>query len=138
MSSKPLLARPRAIREVAQRVNAGHAPFRYALAEMLDEVYKMPPAVLRFALAFEPEPLNPENEDYEFWQDAYLAGVAEHLARGAGLPVPVWVEEPGRFLERPYFANGGLESLKAMLLAESPVSFRRRMIFVEGRPLRRA
>lgn len=138
MSSERLLRRPSSIREVAQRVNAGHAPFRYALAEMLDEVYKMPPEMLRLALAFEPEPLNPGNDDFEFWQDAYLAGVAEHLARGAGLPVPDWVEAPGRFLDRPYFANGGLESLKAILLAESPVSFRRRMIFVEGRPLRRA
>jgi len=138
MSTTALMKRPRSVREVAERANAGQQPFRFALAEMLDEVYKMSPPVQRFALAYEPPLLDPSNEDYGDWQDAYLAAVAEHLSRAAKLPIPAWVDNPGRFLKRPYFANGGIESLKAMLLAESPLSFRRRMIFVEAQPLRRA
>lgn len=71
------------------------------------------------------------------FEDAWLGAVAEHLARRWNLGIPDWVDQPGRFLARPFFA-GGLESLKAILLAESPLAFRRRQIFVEAEPLRRA
>ena len=62
-------------------------------------------------------------------QDAYLAAVAEHLAECWRLRCPDWVHGVRRFLQRPFFA-GGLENLKAALLVESPVAFRRRMLFV--------
>ena len=62
-------------------------------------------------------------------RDAYLAATAEHLALRFGLAVPGWTDGPVRFLARPFFA-GGLESLKAILIAESPSAFRRRLIFV--------
>jgi hypothetical protein len=68
--------------------------------------------------------------------DAYLAAVAEHLARKCELAIPSWVEHPQRFLDKPFFA-GGLESLKAILLAESPLAFRRRQIFVSANALSR-
>jgi hypothetical protein len=70
--------------------------------------------------------------------NAYLAAVAETLCREAGLSPPAWTEEPGRFLRMPWFAGGGLESLKALLLAESPVAFRRRNLFVSANALARA
>lgn len=71
------------------------------------------------------------------FRDAWLGAVAEHLARRWNLDVPAWVDQPHRFLDRAFFA-GGLESLKAILLAESPLAFRKRQIFVEAEPLRRA
>lgn len=69
--------------------------------------------------------------------NAYLAAVAESLCCEAGLPAPAWTEDPQCFLHRPWFA-GGMESLKAVLLAESPVSFRRRNLFVSANALARA
>ena len=37
----------------------------------------------------------------------------------------------------PYFTTT-LEGLKALLIAESPIAFRRRLIFTEAKPLHRA
>lgn len=69
--------------------------------------------------------------------NAYLAAIAESVCIEAGLPVPAWTCSPCRFLEVPWFA-GGLESLKATLLVESPVPFRRRNLFVSANALSRA
>jgi len=68
--------------------------------------------------------------------DAFLAAAAEHLAFEFDLEVPRWTQESSRFLHKAYFP-GGLESLKALFLVQSPVSFRRRMIFVQADPLYR-
>jgi len=68
--------------------------------------------------------------------NAYWAALAETLCREAGLPPPAWTESPRCFLPRPWFA-GGMESLKAILLAESPVAFRRRNLFVSADALTR-
>lgn len=63
--------------------------------------------------------------------------------QGAPLGDPVrpyllaWTESPRRSLPRPWFA-GGLKNLKAILLAESPVAFRRRNLFVSANTLSRA
>jgi hypothetical protein len=46
-------------------------------------------------------------------------------------------QEPLRFLRRPYFTTP-IEGLKALLIAESPIAFRRRLIFTGAEPLRRA
>jgi len=68
--------------------------------------------------------------------NAYWAARAETLCREAGLPPPAWTGSPRCFLHRPRFA-GGLESLKAILLVESPVAFRRRIPFVSADALTR-
>lgn len=68
--------------------------------------------------------------------NAYLAAVAETLCREVSLPVPLWTESRQYFLHRPWFA-GGLETLKALLLTESPVPFRRRNLFVSANALSR-
>lgn len=68
--------------------------------------------------------------------DAYLGAVAEHLAGlNRSLP-PSWTENQARFLKLAYFPCG-LESLKAQLIKESPIAFRRRLIFVDMHPLYR-
>ena len=66
--------------------------------------------------------------------NAYLAAVVETLCREAALGPPAWTESPRCYLHRPWFA-GGLENLKAILLAESPVPFRRRNLFVSANAL---
>jgi hypothetical protein len=63
--------------------------------------------------------------------NAYWAAMVETLCREAGLEPPEWTESPRCFLHRPWFA-GAMENLKAILLAESPVAFRRRNLFVSS------
>jgi hypothetical protein len=65
------------------------------------------------------------------------ARLGEHLARRWHLAIPAWTDDPSRFLRRPYFKTT-IEGLKALLIAESPIAFRRRLIFTEAEPLRRA
>ncbi len=113
--------RPHSLREVSRLVAAGERRFDPAVREFLDFFYERPEHRAS-ALAEAPDLLEPV-------RDAYLAAVAEQLARNHGMDIPKWTEERGLNLTRPFFA-GGLESLKARLLVESPTAFRRRMLFV--------
>ncbi len=79
---------------------------------------------------------NPFPDLMDKQERAYLAAMVEELCVRSQLPVPSWVEERAYFLKAPFFV-GGLESLKAFLLVESPVSFRRRNIFVSENVLSR-
>jgi hypothetical protein len=67
---------------------------------------------------------------------AYIAALAEELCVRNHLKIPAWVEDKKLFLKEPFFVED-LESLKAFLLVESPVSFRRRNIFVSENVLTR-
>ena len=99
------------------------------LREFLDAYYLEPECSQRVTmLSVEP----PLLEDPR--KNAYLAAVAEHLSLRERLSVPSWALAAHRFLKRPYFPCG-LESLKAILLVESPTAFRRRLIFVGADPL---
>ena len=130
--------RPNTLAAVAQLArshgNSCAAPagdFYAWIREFLDSFYSEQDKHQRAAmLAHEPLELAEAREN------AYIAGVAEHLALRYELPVPAWVHAPSRFLKRAFFPCG-LESLKAMLIAQSPAAFRRRMIFVELDPLYR-
>jgi hypothetical protein len=124
-----MTARPRTLAEAARIAREEPGLLDLVVAEFLDEFYAHPES--RQA-AIDAEPVGIGRVE-----DAWLAAVAEHLARRWHLRIPDWVEAPHRFLSEPHFA-GGLESLKAILLAESPLAFRRRLIFVEADPLRRA
>ena len=121
--------RPQTIADVAQRSREQMASFDQHLAEFLDEFYLHPDHRQKRLLP-EPGPLSAV-------ADAYLAATAEYLADCYGLTTPPWCYQPKRFLETPHF-SGGLENMKAMLLAESPLAFRRRMIFVSEDALDRA
>jgi hypothetical protein len=121
--------RPDTLAEVAQRVEAGRL-FAMALSEFLDEFYGHQQRRAAM-IADEPPPLA------DLRQHAALGAIGEHLARRWGLPVPGWTDDPSRFLHEPYFTTP-IENLKAMLLVQSPLAFRRRLIFTEAEPLRRA
>lgn len=116
------------LREVSRRAAAGLQAFDPALHEFLDEFYSHPD---RRVSALREQPLLLDDV-----KDAYLAAVAEHLARRYGLAEPQWAEGHGRPLKQAFFA-GGLESLKAILNVESPAAFRRRLLFISKNALDR-
>jgi hypothetical protein len=69
--------------------------------------------------------------------NALLGAVGEHLSIRWNIgAAPAWTNQLERFLDRPWFM--GHERMKGFLLAESPLAFRRRFIFTEAEPLRRA
>jgi hypothetical protein len=121
--------RPDTLAAVARRVSGG-AAFGPTLSEFLDEFYLHPE---RRQGMIEAEPTRLADRR----QHAALGAVGEHLARRWGLAVPQWTNDPSRFLHEPYFTTP-IEDLKAMLLVQSPLAFRRRLIFTEAEPLRRA
>jgi hypothetical protein len=121
--------RPANLVQVAEWTKEVPGAFDRLVSEFLDEFY-MRPNARQSMIDDEPASLGQ-------LRDAWLGAVAEHLARRWNLAIPAWVDQRHRFLDRAYFA-GGFESLKAILLAESPLAFRKRQIFVEAEPLRRA
>jgi hypothetical protein len=120
--------RPRTLVEVANRAAGGAQSFDVALREFLDSFYANPEQ-RQSAILEQPPALDP-------LRDAYIAAVAEHLARCYCLDIPYWAETQGMDLKRPFFA-GNLQSLKARLTVESPTAFRRRMLFVSKDALSR-
>jgi hypothetical protein len=119
--------RPKRLKDVARLASKG-GEFHARLREFLDHFYSTP-AARRAAIAGEPPPTG------DAIADAYLAAAAEHLALSYALPVPAWVHGQSRFLSEAHFA--GPDGMKAILLAESPTAFRRRMLFVDFDPLSR-
>jgi hypothetical protein len=124
-----LQLRPQSISEIAERAMRGSQSFDPSVAEFLDEWQTMSGLERRRAIVIEPARIDGV-------RDTYLAALAEHLARGSGFDVPAWTAEPSRFLDKPFFA-GDLESLKAILLVESPPAVRRRLIFISENALSR-
>ena len=122
-------AKPDSIAEIGHRAVSGTQPFDVAVREFLDCWQTMDEDAKLNAIRAEPCRI-------ERVQDAYLAALAEHLAHLDRLPAPGWSGQSERFLETPYFA-GGLQSLKATLIVESPSAFRRRLIFISANALSR-
>jgi hypothetical protein len=120
---------PDSIAEIGRRAAAGTQPFDVAVREFLDCWQTMNDDAKLNAILAEPCRI-------ERVQGAYLAALAEHLAHLDRLPAPAWSGQSERFLETPYFA-GGLQSLKATLIVESPSAFRRRLIFISANALSR-
>jgi hypothetical protein len=124
--------RPKTIAEVAQ-LTIGGEPFDLCLANFLDEFYSTPNAL---SLSQTPELLGPKFGDQGRVQDAYLAATTEYLGAAYHLPIPVWVTDDARKLHYPWFASN-LASLRAVLLLESPATFRARNLFVSENALTR-
>lgn len=124
------------VREISRAwalaVQSGQKPPTLDLRNLLDDFRRHSPTPEdKMALVVDiPEPTGePET-------DACLAATVESLCREASLNPPAWTELPSTYLPLPWFAIG-LQSLKATLLAESPVAFRRRNLFVSANALYR-
>jgi len=106
--------------------------FRYHLASFLDGFYIDPSSRRRRERLVDTPDLT---GDQRF--DALVGAIGEHLCRRWRLgPAPLWTDEPERFLKKPWFL--GQERMKPFYIAESPSAYRRRFIFTEMEPLRRA
>ena len=114
-------ARPSTLAEVATITLRHPEEFDAATREFLDAYWASPIEARGAMLRDEPAPTG------NAVKDAYLGALAEHLAGIAGEAAPEWCANRSRFLAEPFFATG-LESLKAILLVESPTAFRRRML----------
>jgi hypothetical protein len=116
-------------------IRRGDSPPLWRLGDLIDDFRQRAsgPAE-KMALVTDPPEwvANPAHADC----DAYWAAVVETLCREAGLPPPEWTESSRCYLHTPWFA-GSMENLKAILLAESPVAFRRRNLFVSGNAMSR-
>ena len=122
--------RPTSLKEAVDRSIEGYG-FVDAINEFLDEFYLSGPVERQRMLGEEPRLTG------EAFQDAYVGAVGEHLARRWGLDIPPWAEDPRRFLDQPHFPEF-MELAKPVFLRDSPIAFRRRLIFTEAEPLRRA
>ncbi|MGC2779828.1 MAG: hypothetical protein WA418_29725 [Bradyrhizobium sp.] len=102
------------------------------MAGFLDEFYGDTLAASRFARIAEDPGLTDDPK-----ANALIGAIGEHLSiRWSLRAAPEWTCHPERFLDSPWFM--GHERMKGFLLAESPLAFRRRFIFTEAEPLRRA
>jgi hypothetical protein len=125
------LIRPGTLAQVLQFVRDGEK-FRYCMAGFLDDFYGDPDTDSRMQRVADDPGLTDDPR-----MNSLLGAVGEHLVIrwNLGGP-PAWSSGPERFLDRPWFM--GPERMKGFLLAESPLAFRRRFIFTEAEPLRRA
>jgi hypothetical protein len=122
--------RPRSLKDAVDRSIEGYS-FMDAISEFLDEFYLSGQSERQHMLADEPALTGVA------FQDAYVGAVGEHLARRWGLCIPLWADDSRRFLDTPRFPEF-MELAKPVFLRDSPVAFRRRLIFTEAEPLRRA
>lgn len=131
------MLRPQSLTDVIARVHMGEK-FEFSLAEFIDEVNRCENEDdLVNMISDDPGLISKEVSGYQEYWNTYVGGIAEHIARLNNISIPEWTNSTDRMLKKAWFANGGLKSLNAMLVAESPLSFRRRFIFAEKNPLMR-
>ena len=122
--------RPNTLADVATRSKTDPGTWDIAIAGFLDNFYSRSE---RRQAMLDPEP----DLTGDLIVDATIGAIGEHLARRWHLGIPPWTEHPARFLKRAHFP-APFEHLKPMLIAQSPLAFRRRLLFTEHEPLRRA
>jgi hypothetical protein len=122
--------RPKSLKQTVDRIVAGES-WVDAISEFLDEFYPCDSVERQRMIGDEPGLTGVA------FQDAYVGAVGEHLARRWGLDIPPWADDPRRFLAKPHFPEY-MELAKPVFLRDSPIAFRRRLIFTEAEPLRRA
>ena len=61
-----------------------------------------------------------------------------NILQQMGPALPPWSDAPWREVAEPWFVGMMGKGLSGLLLVESPIAFRRRRIFTETEPLRRA
>jgi hypothetical protein len=122
---------PTSLADAARAAAQGRDALLVLLNEFLDAFYEAAPEARSSMIAEAPPRLD------ERW-DAYLGATAEHLARRWGLAIPAWAAGGDRSVAEPWFVGPLGVRLAPLYLVESPIAFRRRRIFTEAEPLRRA
>jgi hypothetical protein len=133
MQTQPTFpTRPGTLAQVLRLVQFNGEQLNFCLAGFLDDFYTDQNSASRRARIEDDPGLSGDAK-----LDALMGAIGEHLCRrwNLGEP-PIWTDDPARFLSHPWFM--GPERMKGFLLAESPSAYRRRFIFTEAEPLRRA
>jgi hypothetical protein len=113
--------------------NGQEGSFQIQIDEFLDAFYtETDPAGRQAMIDADPPSIGDEK------QDAFVGAIGEHLARRWGLRIPEWSDATWRVVADPWFVGRMGVALSGLLLVESPITFRRRRIFTEAEPLRRA
>lgn len=108
--------------------------WRHSIIQLLDayESRLRNSGVAAAAALFDDEP--PATGDQRV--DTAFAALAEHLARRDDWPVPRWAMDPSRTTDDWWFVTE-LRGMHPWSLRESPLSFRRRGIFIAANGLER-
>ncbi|WP_100445930.1 helix-turn-helix domain-containing protein [Glycomyces xiaoerkulensis] len=100
------------------------------VVQFVDDIRRADAAAVRRAVRIEPESTGDKR-----W-DAMLAGIAEYVSRGVGLPVPGWASAPGRFLRRSWFVIEDIierpsPGLAVLAFASSPPELAARGVLID-------
>lgn len=114
--------------DVEARVRRGD-PVLASVRDFLDVAGRAAPDVLQSLVSGRPELTGDPRAD------ALLGGIAEHCAVTSGFPCPRWALEHARFLDRFWFVSD-VVGFRAIAIAQTPVSLKRRGIFWPERSLR--
>jgi hypothetical protein len=117
------------LRAQAERIVQGEPPLVVA-RDALDQLARCDDATLVSLVADEPRSTGDERAD------ALLAGVADYVLARRGLVPPRWTAAPNRFLDRFWFVSE-VDGFRAIAIAQTPISFRRRGILWPERSLQR-
>ena len=115
--------------EAGARVDAGEDVLLVA-REVLDQAGRAEPNEIMAMVAERPELTGVARAD------ALLGGIAEYIACAHGVECPAWTSERERFLDRFWFVST-VPGFRAISLAQTPVSLKRRGILWPARSLRR-
>jgi len=110
-------------RLVAKAIRDGEDPF-IPIRDFVDD-FNSADMDGRYGLCAEEPPLT---GDPRF--DAYLAAMVELFSLRNGISPPAWVEGKARFLDQSWFREPR-EYFWPMALVQTPLPFRRRLVFIE-------
>jgi hypothetical protein len=126
----PTTARPvyEAAAAIAAALRCGDEPtaFRESI-QLSDDLARESGPLLAALCALAPAPTDGR-------YDALIAGIAEHYLQAAGLPLPSWVHEPGRFLRDPWFVDD-VPALHEQTVAATPPALVRHGVFLASSEL---
>jgi hypothetical protein len=126
--------RPQTLAEVAARSRKNKSDFATELNEFMDEFYLDHPDKAAQQKRIDPVPELSGDPRIDAWIGAAL----EHLAQRWRLQVPAWTQRPEHFaLKEPDFLPAS-QTMRGVVIVESPPAFRSRLIFTRAEPLDRA
>lgn len=107
--------------------------FAIHCGNFLDEFYRSSNEKRQRMVEREPEAL-PNLPDYML---PFLAGMVHKLCNDYGVDCPDWIHKASFFLKEPHFWLNAQGNLRLVLLAESPIEFKIRNLFMTSDTLTR-